>query len=276
MSQAPCLNIKRILASAKDLMIGSDVRYIASVDSTNRLGRDLPETEWRNGTVLITDYQSQGSGRQGRTWVAPMGSSLLLSILLRPVDEIEPIHFVMLAALGTANAIEDATDLRATLKWPNDVLINGRKVCGVLAESSTKQGRRLVLGIGININFDPLEIDSSPETVKISSLQNPTTLSHEVGHFVDREELAIALFKRLNLWYSLLIEDPERVFSAWAERLDTVGSPVEVSDTTGKWEGIATGVQQDGALVVQDDEGKTHVVYAADVSLRQLSGFARP
>jgi BirA family biotin operon repressor/biotin-[acetyl-CoA-carboxylase] ligase len=257
---------EKVRAAATHLVIGSDLRYFPVVDSTNRVAADLPAGSWRHGTTVVTDYQEAGRGRLKRAWVAPPGSSLLLSILLTPAADVPSSDLMMVAGLAVSDAIREISMLSAELKWPNDVLLAERKLGGILAERSVQQGNsRVVLGIGLNLNFDPAAI---PELGNSS-----TSLQRALGRPIEREAVALALFKYCELWYGYLTRDPNSVFSTWAARLQTIGHAVLVSGTGRRWQGVATGVQRDGALLVRDDKGETHAVYAADVSIRRLGGF---
>jgi BirA family biotin operon repressor/biotin-[acetyl-CoA-carboxylase] ligase len=170
-------------------------------------------------------------------------------------------HIPMLAGLAITDAVIDVTRLPVSLKWPNDVLCRDHKVCGILTESATGC---VILGIGINVNLDPTEY-GFPETA--------TTLEKELGRAVSREDLAVALFKRLDIWYRSLTQGPSLVYGAWAARLSTVGSRVQVVDRQGTWQGVATGVRRDGGLIVRRADGQVDTVYAADVSIRRTQDF---
>ena len=256
---------EKVRTADRKLVIGSDLRYFPVVDSTNRVAAELPAGSWRHGTVVVADYQEVGRGRLQRTWIAPAGSSLLLSILLAPSSAVPPADFVMVGALAVSDAIREVSGLKAELKWPNDVLLAGRKLGGILAERSVQQGKsRVILGVGLNLNFDPSDFPNTGDS--------STSLQLALGHPVEREVVALALFKCCELWYGYLTRDPNSVFSTWAARLQTVGNAVLVSGTDRRWQGVATGVQRDGALLVRDDKGETHAVYAADVSIRRLGG----
>jgi BirA family transcriptional regulator, biotin operon repressor / biotin---[acetyl-CoA-carboxylase] ligase len=263
----PTLDISRLGTARDDGPIGSDLRYFLRVDSTNRIAADLEPGNWSDGTVVITDYQSAGRGRRGRSWIIPPGTGLLLSVMLAPPHTICPVDSVMLAALAAADAIKNFTGVSAEIKWPNDVLIGGRKVCGILAESASQGGTpRLILGLGMNVNVDPaLKPDFPP---------GATSLSWEVGRELDREELALHLFRSLNLWYRCLLEAPDTVFHAWAARLSCVGHPLLIIDARESWTGFGVGVQRDGGLLIRGEGDTVRTVYAADVSVRDMADRA--
>ncbi len=252
------LDIPAIRRETRHLLIGHDLRYATSVHSTNRQGREC--MDWRTGTTFMTDYQYAGKGRQGKSWEAPPYSSLLLSVLVRLPRGAPAGACTMLASLSAAEAIRRICPLSPVLKWPNDVLIGGRKCCGILAEYSPGCSRRVLLGIGINVNFDPRAVESVPGSL--------STLQEESGAPVSREELAIALFTSLDLWYRVLIHRSDQVVDAWAAQLDTIGRPIEVKEQAGAWSGIALAVQSDGGLVARRMDGVERIIYAADVSIR--------
>lgn len=250
--------------------IGADLHYLPEVGSTNRWLRDRPIGSIKHGTAIVTDYQSQGRGRQGRIWHAPSGSSLLLSIALAWPPDIALAQSVMMAALAAKDALRRETGLQFELKWPNDLLLNGKKVCGILAESGNYMSPGfIIVGIGVNCNFDVAEIPVV--------LAGATTLQTESGRPVERERLAAELFRQLEVWYRSLNEYPDMVFTAWSSCLDLEDQIVVIEDASGVWEAVVTALQPDGALRVRKHNGETRLVYAANVSVRkQPRGFTTP
>jgi BirA family biotin operon repressor/biotin-[acetyl-CoA-carboxylase] ligase len=173
---------------------GSVYRYAEKTPSTQRMlgPRDL------EGTVAVADEQTEGRGRLGRSWHAPAGRALLFSTLLIPAVEPARLPELSLVAGGAvAEAIADISGLEPEIKFPNDVLIGGRKVAGILAESS--EGR-VVLGIGVNANQDETELPAGTQT-------EPTSLRVELGRHVDRAELLTAILARLELAYDGWLRD---------------------------------------------------------------------
>lgn len=255
----PPLDIDPIRRGTAHLALRPHLLYHPVVDSTNRILRDVPPEEWKSGTVAMTDFQEAGRGRQGRTWLAPPRSSLLFSVALEVPSGVAPGDGIMMMALAVADGIAAVTDLSPTIKWPNDVLLSGKKTCGILAEYDEEAGRRrLILGAGINVNFDPAE----------QGVVGATSLRKEAGRLVSREDLAVAVLSALDRWYGALLDGPDRVFDGWSGRLDTIGRDVTVFDATGSWRGKAIGVLRNGALRVRTSDGEVRTVYAADVSVR--------
>jgi BirA family biotin operon repressor/biotin-[acetyl-CoA-carboxylase] ligase len=252
----------------RDRHAGDDLRFVAEVDSTNRLAAVLPAGSWRNGTAIFTDFQTAGRGRRGRGWHSPRGGAVLASTLFEPVQAAEPASYTMLASLAVADAVESATGVPAGIKWPNDVQVRGRKVAGILVELiGDGDDRRIIIGTGINVNMTAPDL---PRGVLA------TSLSLEAHCEVPREAVAAALLDALATWYGVLTRAPDRLWSAWKARLTMLGAKLDIHEGTTVWSGVALEVQPDGGLVVVDGSGRQHVVYAADVSARARDGLQSP
>jgi BirA family biotin operon repressor/biotin-[acetyl-CoA-carboxylase] ligase len=214
------------------------------------------------GTVLITDYQSAGRGRQGRTWTAPPGSGIAMSILVRP-DGIDPSHWSwlsLLAGLAVSDGIRRAADVPAVLKWPNDVLIGDCKVCGILSERvDTSQGPACVVGIGINVGLseDQLPVPSAT-SLMIAARQlggSPPSRTAVIATVLAAFEL---LYGR---WEAQRGIDPS-LAASYAERCETIGRHVRVLLSEERSvEGIAERIDESGQLVVRTTAGSS--VYGA-------------
>jgi BirA family biotin operon repressor/biotin-[acetyl-CoA-carboxylase] ligase len=213
----------------------------------------------REGTVVIAGEQTAGRGRIKRAWLSPKGS-IALSIILYP-DLRYLSSLIMVASLGVVHCIEKVTGLKPQIKWPNDVLIDGKKVCGILIESGVK-GKRLdyaVIGIGINVN---LRLSDFPE---ISSLA--TSLSHELGRDVSRIDMIRCLLAEIEGLY-LALPSGDSVYQQWRDNLMTLGKRVQVSSDETTYEGIAESVASDGSLLLRQPDGNLTKIVAGDVTLR--------
>ncbi len=233
--------------------VGGAVWHFSSVSSTNKLLRAAMSRGAPHGTVFVADEQTDGRGRRGRNWLASPGSGLLSSTLLSPV---EAGLCYALVALAVRNAIVDATSLSVDLKWPNDVLVDGKKVCGILCEQVNTSA---IVGIGINTNMNGAEIARiGPEA---------TSLYLTARHTIDHSLLLEALLDRLQQQYVEVRKSPENVFRDWRGSLVTLGRIVEVQEPDTRWTGRAVDVAEDGALLVRNDKRLVRV-YAADVRIR--------
>jgi BirA family transcriptional regulator, biotin operon repressor / biotin---[acetyl-CoA-carboxylase] ligase len=229
------------------------------VPETGSTNADLAARARHNeshGTVLMTDYQSAGRGRQGRSWTAPPGSGIAMSVLLRP-DGIDPSRWTwlpLLAGLAVSDGVRRASDLPAVLKWPNDVLIDDRKVCGVLAERiDSSQGPACVVGIGINVGLNE-------EDLPVPTASSLAIAAHQRGRQPPSRTAVIAtvlaalelLYRR---WAAQAGHDAS-LAAAYAERCETLGRLVRVVLSEDRSvEGIADHLDEDGRLVVRTSAG---------------------
>jgi BirA family biotin operon repressor/biotin-[acetyl-CoA-carboxylase] ligase len=244
--------------------VGREAVYLPEVDSTNDEARRLARAGALDGTLVIADYQRSGRGRLDRRWEAPPGSCLLLSLVFRPLLAPHQVQrLTMACGLAVTDAIESETGLKAGLKWPNDVMLGCAKAGGILTELEL-DGNRLdfaIVGIGLNVNLDPGRL---PAALIVPG----TSLSQGLGREVARLPLLWALLQAIEARY-LRLKAGESPHAEWAERLVTLGRPVTVSGTGLLLEGLAEGVDANGALLVRRADGNLETVLAGDVSLRE-------
>jgi BirA family biotin operon repressor/biotin-[acetyl-CoA-carboxylase] ligase len=227
-------------------------RFFESLASTQNEALTWLKNGALQGAVVIADEQTAGRGRMGRTWHTPAGVALALSVILRPTPEGSK-HVFMAGAVAVAELLEGLGIPNITLKWANDVRIDGKKVCGVLPEA-VWQGDKLggvVLGMGVNIrvNFGNSDLATTA-----------TNIETELDRRVDRADLVAMLLDRVDNWTNRLGSDD--LYHAWRSRLDTLGKSVSVDGITG----IAHDVTHDGALIIQKADGTFHTVIAGDLS----------
>ncbi len=237
-------------------------RFEPRIGSTNDLARQWAQEGAPPGAVVIAEEQTQGRGRSGRTWTAPAGSGLLMSVILRPnVDPLLLPRLTAAAALAAYDGIEAAAAGQAvTLKWPNDVKLSGRKVAGILTEA-TWQGDNLafcIVGIGINVSVDFEGTELIQKAISIESV---------TGQTVDRALLAGQILLRIDFWKGILEQSPADVIDAWRQRLDTLGQRVTAHAADREISGEAVDVDDDGALLLRTDNGLIHRVVAGEVTL---------
>jgi BirA family transcriptional regulator, biotin operon repressor / biotin---[acetyl-CoA-carboxylase] ligase len=255
------LSLENLIPNLNTRFVGQHIIYYPSLPSTMEAAREAGRQGAAEGTVVIVDEQTSGRGRLKRSWISPKGG-IALSIILRPSVKHMP-QVIMLASLAVTGAIESVTGLKPGIKWPNDVLIEGKKVCGILIENQMR-GSSLeftVVGIGINVNIDP---SVYPEIAGIA-----TSLSVELGRPVSRSELLQKLVVEVENLY-LDIKAGKNLYQRWRERLVILGKAVQVIDEGKVEQGVAEDVDMDGSLLLRHSDGSlTHIV-AGDVTLRPL------
>jgi BirA family biotin operon repressor/biotin-[acetyl-CoA-carboxylase] ligase len=250
-----CDLITRALASAP---LPFTLRYFPTLDSTNTYAMRVPPDEAQEGLVIITDHQTAGRGRLGRVWGGVARQQLTFSVILTPPFAAN--WLMMASALAVHEAITGVTGLAPAIKWPNDVLIGRKKVCGILIETS---GEIAVIGIGVNVNGSHAQL---PELAA-----RATTLQEEAGQPLSREALAAAILLALAEHYEAMRSQGdagrEAVRLAWRDRLITLGAEVRVDQGQTHVTGWAEDVAEEGALIVRRDDGERVLITWGDVSM---------
>ena len=234
------------------MKLGTPHHHHAVLDSTNTLAKKLAYEGAPHGTAITADEQTAGRGRQGRVWVAPAGSALLMSVIARPVTEQHKLA-PLAAALSVAETCEELAGVSTAIKWPNDVWVDGRKVSGILVEARPDQNPErswLVVGIGLNTS---VRLEDMPEDLQ----QTATTL----GLPPDVDALT-PLLRHLDNW---LQAEPEAIITAWRARDALRGR--EISWADGAEHGVAHGVDEHGNLLVLKPDGTTATLTAGEVHL---------
>jgi len=265
------LDSKTILYGLKTLRFGHQLEIYGTIDSTNSRAKRLALDEASEGTVVIADTQSAGRGRLDRIWVSPAKKGLWLSVILRPSIKPERApELTVLAAIATVRALENFAGLNASIKWPNDVVINGKKLCGILAESQAEPDviRSIVMGIGINVN---MQRDDFPDELKDLA----TSLFIEKDKVFSRRELLLILLENFEAIYDEYLKnnDLSPFLEFYKSRSVTLGRNVKVIARTSSFEGFALDIDKDGALLVRECDGSIRKILSADVSVRGESGY---
>ena len=248
---------------------GQTLYYYDEIDSTNTQIKRLAEEDAPHGTLAVADYQSRGKGRRGRAWDSPHGSAIYMSILFRP--EIRPDRASMLTlviGLSVTQAIRSNLGLQAQIKWPNDVVLNGKKLVGILTEMSTEVDyiNYVVIGVGINVNQKVFD-----EELK----EKATSLMIETGAPVKRSALIAAVMKHFEINYALFMEngDLSGLQESYNEMLVNRGKEVRILEPGNEYNAHAYGINETGELIVRTQKGEEKHIFAGEVSVRGIYGY---
>ena len=243
---------------------GCEIVYFEETDSTNRQARMLAREGARHGTLVIADTQSAGRGRRGRGWISPVGEGIFMSLILRPqTPPSEVAKLSLTLALAVSRAIKRETGLDARIKWPNDIVIGGRKVCGLLLEmdATAEKVDSIVAGVGINVHQRVFDEEIAHTASSLDLLAGGrVSRSAIIRAFLEEFERAMAL-------------SDEEMMDAYRARSATIGQKVQVISLSGTYAGMAQGITESGSLLVETDEGEVREVLAADVSVRGIMGY---
>ena len=236
--------------------------YFPTITSTQHAIKRLAQQDAPEGIVAVADEQTEGRGRRGRFWHAPASKNLLFSVLLRPELKPGDVQLLNLAAgLAVRSVLKDQYMVDARLKWPNDILVNGRKICGILSEAAGEPDRiyYAVTGIGINVNFT--EEDMGEDVKNIA-----TSIKIEKGHTVPRPLLLSQILHSFSSYILDLkkMDGKEKLLSSYRKECDTIGREISVMQDEEKFTGTALGITEQGALIVRVGE-KEKIFAAADV-----------
>lgn len=252
----------------KTQWLGSRICYESTMGSTNTKAMQLAEEGAPHGTIVVTDYQESGRGRRGRTWETAAGSAIAMTFLLRP--QIAPNNASMLtivAAMAVARGIEDETGLRVGIKWPNDIVMNRKKVGGILTEMSTQADyiNHIVVGIGINVHMDDF-----PEEIR----ETATSIFRELGTKINRAALIERICEYFEAYFEVFLrtEDLSEIVKQYNAYMVNRNQPVKVMDPKHPFEGTARGITARGELLVDTPESREKVS-SGEVSVRGIYGY---
>lgn len=263
-----CLAGKRN-RSGQACLIPTEIYYYEITDSTNARAWEETRQSTGNGALFVADRQNNGRGRRGRSWVSPSGKNIYFSLVLRPKLKVEQVSMVTLVmALSVARAIERYTGAKPGIKWPNDILLQGKKICGILTELKLTGNQMdfLVVGVGINVKAQDFPRELAEKAGDLESL---------CGRSIFRSELLAEVLHCFEQDYACFLEagDMSGLREAYQERLVNKDRQVQVLDPQGTYEGIARGIAATGQLLVERLDGTLEQVYAGEVSVRGLQGY---
>ncbi len=245
----------------KTKTFGNKIYAFETIDSTNNCGKVLASVGALEGVVIIAEEQTAGKGRLGRTWQANPGENLTFSLLLRPRVSPDALNLLPLyIAVAVAEAIERVVDLKVECKWPNDLLVNGKKIGGILIEGSVKENivEHVVIGLGLNVNQTQFSPDFKTRA---------TSLRLESRQQVDRTKLFREVISLLETQYKSYAKTAFRsVIPLWEKRSTMLNKPILVSQSGNVFSGTVKGLSPEGGLVLETD-GMTKTLFAGDVTI---------
>lgn len=258
-----------IMSRVKTSWAGTKVYYRKETASTNEDAKDLADDGATHGSLVVTEYQSGGKGRRGRVWTAEKGSTVAMSLILKPdFSPSKASRLTLLMALAVAEVIHHITDLDVKIKWPNDIIVNGKKVCGILTEMSAEPDyiNYVIIGVGINVNNTEF-----PDEIK----ETATSLLNEKGDRVGRTDLIVGIMDFFEYYYNVYEENQDIAdfVDLYESYLVNKDKEVRVLDPKGEYKGIAQGINDNGELIVQKEDGSFVRVDSGEVSVRGVLGY---
>lgn len=249
----------------KTTLFDKKIYHFDEIGSTNDVAKIYAVKGAPEGTLFVAEKQVKGKGRLGRKWVSPSGG-IWFSVILRPeISPIDASKITIIAGIAVAEAIRDETGLDARIKWPNDVLIEGRKVAGILTEMSAEADKVnfVVVGIGVNANLD---LSVFPKELQKKMI----TLREAMGHEADRVILLKSILKKFEAaYFSFKRGNFKKILSDWKDLCDTLGKRVKILALDKEMEGEALDIDEHGGLLLKFPSGEMRTVYSGDVTIKK-------
>ncbi len=243
---------------------GQVIRYLETVDSTQRAAVEFGQQGLPEGTLVIADEQTSGRGRLARSWHSPKHAGIWMSLILRPnVPPQQAPQFTLITAVAVVQAIEEVCGIQADIKWPNDILIAGKKITGILTEMQAEADKINFIVIGIGMNVNQKEEDFPPELQEIA-----TSLAIQTGKRHSRAALVQTILLKLEKYYELYLEKgftPIKLL--WESYSNSIGKEITARTITGSITGKALGISETGVLKLRDNQGNIHDIYSADIDI---------
>lgn len=262
------IDAEELKSIRKTVWAGEKIVYFDVTDSTNIQAKRLAEEGMPHGTLVIAGCQKAGRGRRGRSWESPENDGIFMTLLLRPTfPPAKASMLTLVAAMAVSKAVRIQTDLPAEIKWPNDIVINGKKICGILTELNTEIDtiNYVVTGIGINVSNQKFEPDISSAA---------TSLLLENGCEIHRANLIEAVLEQYEYYYDKFCQNTD--LSEWKDEYNDFlvnrNRPVKVLDPKEPFTGIAKGINEYGELIVETNDG-VRLVSSGEVSVRGIYGY---
>lgn len=258
--------IKSVLSTS---WAGQELFYFEEIDSTNTKAKQLADKDAVQGTLVVANMQTGGKGRRGRTWESPANSGIFMSLVLKPnLNPIKASMLTLVMALAAVKACNEVTQSSCFIKWPNDIVLNGKKICGILTEMSAELDyiNHIVIGIGINANIDsfPLELKEKATSIKL-----------ETGEKIKRAQLINQILLKFEEEYDIFMKSQnlELQTKEYNRLLINCNKEVVIIEPSKEYTGVALGINEKGELLVKKEDGQVCAVYAGEVSVRGVYGY---
>lgn len=263
------LTKEQILEKLTGNWAGKSVLVLEETDSTNIQCANLAAQGWPEGTLVAAERQWAGKGRRGRSWVSPSGTGIWMSLLLRPdIPADKASMLTLVAALAVQKGIQEEAGLVSSIKWPNDLVMGQKKICGILTEmrSRENQPEYVIVGIGVNANMTEF-----PEEIR----ETATSLYLEKGEKVDRAKVIANIMLAFEEYYKKFLEtlDLSLLKEEYDSRLINLGRQVTVLGPSESYSGICRGIHTEGELLVDPPNGQQKRVISGEVSVRGVYGY---
>lgn len=258
-------SFKNKLTNLLNNTLTNSIYFFEEIGSTQEFANSLSIEESIHGTLIIACEQKRAKGRIGRTWISPQGG-LWMSIILRPDFDIDNVIFTQfIGSLAVSDAVRETTNITCRLKWPNDVLINGKKVCGILVDVNLEGDiKKIVMGIGLNANMGSAHINNS-----ISSSTKATSIKEEYGREIDLAYIAKLIVEKIEYYYNnfLKVGKNAEILNRWKRESDMFGKRAIIYDGVHKFAGEVVDLCYDGALLMKlDDSSSKKIISYSDVT----------
>ena len=268
-SSPDVLSEKEITSRLKTKWAGTCLEFEEVVDSTNIRAKELGEKGAPHGTLVVAEQQTAGKGRRGRSWVSPPGSSIYMTLLLKPeVDPSRAPMLTLLMAYAIADAFRGEKNLDVQIKWPNDLVLNKKKICGILTEMSAEVGyvHYVVIGVGINVNTESFQEEIS---------QTATSLRIEEGVKFQRAELIAAIMQKFEMYYEKFCASGNLsdIMDGYNAILVNKDREVRVLEPGNEYNAKALGINETGELIVEKEDGSRTEIFSGEVSVRGIYGY---
>lgn len=260
-----------IRENIKTKFIGQHIKFLEEVDSTNLYAKRIADSDFEDGMIIIAEEQLKGKGRIGRVWASPKGKGIWMTIMLKPkINPADAAKITLLAACAVCRAIEEISGVYAKIKWPNDIVLNGKKLCGILTEMSAEldEINYLIVGIGVNANIDlgdfPKELQATATSIKI-----------EKGSSVVRKELTAAIINNFENYYKTFLEKGsiKEYINEYKEKSAVLGNEVIVTSSSLEQRGTVVDISEEGQLLLKVEDGSIKEIISGEVSVRGLKGY---